>query len=767
MTWQHLLVSLAGLLLLFAGLIGTVQPVGELTTPERIVGDPPSLPTVSPTAAPSWPRSASLNEAEQARRNGDHDGAQAVLRLLLAQADAAMANEALLQLGVVLVEDGRGPEGAEAARDLLRRQPEPAMQARATFVLGRAQRTAGDCAAAIASFSEAQRLGLDVGPYVDLQAAECYARLEDRAGQADRAAKAVAGATASQARVDAMEHLVDAALKRSDAQAALLASEPLLAAAPTREYRARTLASIANIDLRLGRRDEATQAFATVVAELPETAAAPGALEALASLDALGLAGPDQAGLVYYFRGRHADAVAALADGLSQGLGDERAARALYYQGLSLLRLDRVDEGVESLRRAARVMPNAAASTPPELAPQALLRAGRALESSGRLTQAEEVYRQAYDGYPGLAAGQEAQQRLVFSLLLRDALPESVATARELVASDAAGRWKGLGLLWAGKAFARAGDSAQAEAAWRQAADLDQDDFGGIRAAAILAGDPRAVPATGAFDPARLQPSQVDRAELADWLAQHGASAQALLAEQMTDSNYVRAAELFRLGLREQGRWELQEVAVRVGKNPARLYWLAQFSADRGEPQLGIRFAVAARQATGEPFHTQPRLLQRVSFPLPYAELILSHAQRRGMDPLLFAALVRQESTFNPTARSSANALGLAQVVPATGRDIARQLGHADFKTEDLLRPVVSVEFGMYYLANQLEAYQGLIFPALAAYNAGPRAASAWLREFGADDVDVFAERIPYPETNRYVQVVYEYYRVYRRLYAG
>ncbi len=723
MTWQHLLVSLAGLLLLFAGLIGTVQPVGELTTPERIVGDPPSLPTVSPTAAPSWPRSASLNEAEQARRNGDYDGAQAVLRLLLAQADAAMANEALLQLGVVLVEDGRGPEGAEAARDLLRRQPEPAMQARATFVLGRAQRTAGDCAAAIASFSEAQRLGLDVGPYVDLQAAECYARLEDRAGQADRAAKAVAGATASQARVDAMEHLVDAALKRSDAQAALLASEPLLAAAPTREYRARTLASIANIDLRLGRRDEAAQAFATVVAELPETAAAPGALEALASLDALGLVGPDQAGLVYYFRGRHADAVAALADGLSQGLGDERAARALYYQGLSLLRLDRVDEGVESLRRAARVMPNAAASTPPELAPQALLRAGRALESSGRLTQAEEVYRQAYDGYPGSAAGQEARHRLVFSLLLRDALPESVATARELVASDAAGRWKGLGLLWAGKAFARAGDSAQAEAAWRQAADLDQDDFGGIRAAAILAGDPRAVPATGAFDPARLQPSQVDRAELADWLAQHGASAQALLAEQMTDSNYVRAAELFRLGLREQ--------------------------------------------ATGEPFHTQPRLLQRVSFPLPYAELILSHAQRRGMDPLLFAALVRQESTFNPTARSSANALGLAQVVPATGRDIARQLGHADFKTEDLLRPVVSVEFGMYYLANQLEAYQGLIFPALAAYNAGPRAASAWLREFGADDVDVFAERIPYPETNRYVQVVYEYYRVYRRLYAG
>jgi soluble lytic murein transglycosylase len=127
---------------------------------------------------------------------------------------------------------------------------------------------------------------------------------------------------------------------------------------------------------------------------------------------------------------------------------------------------------------------------------------------------------------------------------------------------------------------------------------------------------------------------------------------------------------------------------------------------------------------------------------------------------------VRQESQFSATARSSANAIGLSQVVPPTGREIARALGRSDYRTDDLVRPVVSVEFGMYYLADQLETYRGQIYPALAAYNAGGGPVNRWIREFGTEDVDLFAELVPYPETHHYIQVVYENYRLYRRLYA-
>jgi len=78
----------------------------------------------------------------------------------------------------------------------------------------------------------------------------------------------------------------------------------------------------------------------------------------------------------------------------------------------------------------------------------------------------------------------------------------------------------------------------------------------------------------------------------------------------------------------------------------------------------------------------------------------------------------------------------------------------------------MNLEFGAYYLTQQLNRYGGLILPALAAYNAGGGAVDKWLNEFGRMDMDHFAARIPYNETSMYLQVVYENYGMYRRLYG-
>ena len=104
--------------------------------------------------------------------------------------------------------------------------------------------------------------------------------------------------------------------------------------------------------------------------------------------------------------------------------------------------------------------------------------------------------------------------------------------------------------------------------------------------------------------------------------------------------------------------------------------------------------------------------------------------------------------------------------MPATGQGIANALGYGWFKTDDLLRPTVSIEFGAYYLASQLRSYGGQVYPALAAYNAGGGNVNQWLREISTEDMDLFAAQIPFSETNHYVQVVYENYRAYVRLYA-
>jgi soluble lytic murein transglycosylase len=104
-------------------------------------------------------------------------------------------------------------------------------------------------------------------------------------------------------------------------------------------------------------------------------------------------------------------------------------------------------------------------------------------------------------------------------------------------------------------------------------------------------------------------------------------------------------------------------------------------------------------------------------------------------------------------------------VLPSTGQGIASALGRPAINNEDLYRPNVAIEFGVFYLGRQLGQYGNRIYPALAAYNAGGGNVNTWVAEFGGDDPDIFMELIPFAETSYYVRIVYENYQHYRRLY--
>ena len=136
----------------------------------------------------------------------------------------------------------------------------------------------------------------------------------------------------------------------------------------------------------------------------------------------------------------------------------------------------------------------------------------------------------------------------------------------------------------------------------------------------------------------------------------------------------------------------------------------------------------------------------------------------RGVDPLLFLALIRQESRFHPQAVSRAGALGLAQVMPETGAWIALKTGEP-YEDGLLVRPVVSVRYGMWYLAGALDLYDRNWPAALAAYNAGWTNVGKWTGGQPILDADLFYETIPLAETKAYVRLVYENYRAYQRIY--
>jgi soluble lytic murein transglycosylase-like protein len=132
----------------------------------------------------------------------------------------------------------------------------------------------------------------------------------------------------------------------------------------------------------------------------------------------------------------------------------------------------------------------------------------------------------------------------------------------------------------------------------------------------------------------------------------------------------------------------------------------------------------------------------------------------------MIAALVRQESEFNPTVISHANAYGLAQVLPSTGRSISRKAGIRKFRTTMLFSPDINLKLGTIYVRMLLDGLQGQWESALASYNAGKSRVVNWKTWFDFREPAEFVETIPLTETRNYVQVVLRNADVYRRLYG-
>jgi soluble lytic murein transglycosylase len=163
--------------------------------------------------------------------------------------------------------------------------------------------------------------------------------------------------------------------------------------------------------------------------------------------------------------------------------------------------------------------------------------------------------------------------------------------------------------------------------------------------------------------------------------------------------------------------------------------------------------------------HTLPAEVLGIIFPLDYWDLIQKYSSAHSLDPYLITALMAQESTFTAEIRSSANARGLMQVMPATGRTYARRLGIRPFSTGSLSQPETNVRIGTRYFKDLMDRF-GARHYALAAYNAGEMRVGQWLKEAPGLPPDEFIDNIPFPETQNYVKRILGTVEDYRRLYA-
>jgi soluble lytic murein transglycosylase len=152
-------------------------------------------------------------------------------------------------------------------------------------------------------------------------------------------------------------------------------------------------------------------------------------------------------------------------------------------------------------------------------------------------------------------------------------------------------------------------------------------------------------------------------------------------------------------------------------------------------------------------------------FPRPYWESLRRYSDENGLDPYLVASLIRQESEFNPGVVSHANAYGLMQLLPKTGKGTAKQVGLHNYKTESLLDPTVNIELGTKYFREMVDHFGGQVEYALAAYNAGSSRVEDWRSSGSYRDIEEFVESIPFTETREYVQAIVRNAEVYKRVY--
>ncbi|HWK31636.1 MAG TPA: transglycosylase SLT domain-containing protein [Terriglobales bacterium] len=189
---------------------------------------------------------------------------------------------------------------------------------------------------------------------------------------------------------------------------------------------------------------------------------------------------------------------------------------------------------------------------------------------------------------------------------------------------------------------------------------------------------------------------------------------------------------------------------------------------DAGKPFQALR---KAKQTVPSYFAAEPNALPKTYvealFPRPYWDELYRSSTANGLDPYLVASLIRQESEFNPTAISHANAYGLMQLLPEVGKATAKQIKLRNYSLADLLEPNANLKLGTKYFKSMIDEYGGQVEYALAAYNAGTNRVADWRANGTFKDMPEFVESIPFTETREYVQAILRNRAMYKKIYEG
>ncbi|HEY5022963.1 MAG TPA: transglycosylase SLT domain-containing protein [Gemmatimonadaceae bacterium] len=401
------------------------------------------------------------------------------------------------------------------------------------------------------------------------------------------------------------------------------------------------------------------------------------------------------------------------------------AAAADYQRARAQIALGNTEEGRATLRRITTAYP-----TDTSAASALLLLADLATDDN-RDQDARQALLTLLTRFPRGRHATNARFRAGMISYIQGDRKAAAAQFDSLVARDSNSTEALAGGYWAGRSYAGLGDKVKSRARWRSVIKQDPLSYYAVMSA-----------------------KRLDTALIA-----RGGSVDAYPRVPAVDSAVERVAALKDVGMDVEAGFENDRLFRDALANPDRVVPTA--SALAGTDQASRSIALGKRAIDdmgGTP------AIYRLYFPVLERETLISSSRENGLDPVLVAALIRQESNFNPLATSPVGARGLMQLMPDVGRQLASAKGIGPWNPNLLYEPATNIKLGTAHLSTLTRKYPEVV-KQLAAYNAGESRVVKWSTKTGADDPEVFTERIPFVETRDYVRTILRNRAYYQALY--
>ena len=380
--------------------------------------------------------------------------------------------------------------------------------------------------------------------------------------------------------------------------------------------------------------------------------------------------------------------------------------------------------------------------------------------------KARDAYKALVQAFPNGRYAERAQWKVALAAWYEGKYAEAAREFRDYIIANPAPSAAGSGMYWMGRAYAKLGAVEEARRLYRRARALIGDGYYGMRALEAEEDLKNVQGVTGigvsGINFGDVQ-ALIDSIQLPEAEAIATPDADGIIL--MRRAGQLAAAGLDSLAVAELRRGSEQ--------NPQNLRAL-QFVMSKIYAANGKFYDAISTLRRVFPNYNNlawndlPEEVWDLFYPTRYGDIVAKHTKNAGLDTPLVLSLIRQESAFNARARSSANARGLMQLMPATALETAAaaKVTRAQAQGENLYNPEINIRLGTAYFAAMLRRHERSEL-ALAAYNAGGSRVTRWLKEFGGDDMAGFVENIPFTETRNYVKTVLGNAAHYRRLLAA